>query len=544
MAAFWLLASWLWGDVMWRVEQDSYVSANAMQMKFLTDGVFGSLFYAARWLLLPMRYPVVGGLLLAAVLAATGALLSQGLRLKGRWAWAAYVLPLLFFAWLPWRGFSLYFRSEPSMVVLLPTLVLGVVAVFAAVRTFTDKRAPIIPRTARLVGFAAVGIATVSAAVWAYTALHFVAALWLTGLLIIYMVSALLLLQARRSEDAAPWYAPLAIPVLAVAAAVVTPHVGYVDSVLATAQMQRLLEEQDWEGMTDVAMRPKYPTRSVAAYYAIALEHEDALLEQVFSLPFDFPKVTFDHEMPADEYALFVPDCNLAAGLLNPAYHEAFEQTVIAGQRLHWLKTMCKAALLNGEDRLVRKYLAVIGANPFEGAFCERIAQYVGRPDRLDEDNEFAHIRRLTPRDPHRFEQNFRKPTFLGYNMGLTEGPDEVLRTSAAACLYSKDLAAFIPRADVFVAKGWPLPECMQQALVIYSIKHGGENFLKRYPGISPMVQQTIAAFSRDVAPIAKDKEAMRRELRDQWLGTYVYYYYCENNNPEQVRKQESAGVN
>ena len=85
----------------------------------------------------------------------------------------------------------------------------------------------------------------------------------------------------------------------------------------------------------------------------------------------------------------------------------------------------------------------------------------------------------------------------------------------------------------------------MQQALVIYSIKHGGADFLKQFQGaISPMVERTIAAFSRDVAPIAKDKEAMRRELKADWLGTYVYYYYCENNNPEQVRKQESAGVN
>ena len=43
------------------------------------------------------------------------------------------------------------------------------------------------------------------------------------------------------------------------------------------------------------------------------------------------------------------------------------------------------------------------------------------------------------------------------------------------------------------------------------------------------------------------DRLRLRHELRDRWLGTYVYYYYTENNDPDQVMKPNStqqSGVN
>ena len=36
----------------------------------------------------------------------------------------------------------------------------------------------------------------------------------------------------------------------------------------------------------------------------------------------------------------------------------------------------------------------------------------------------------------------------------------------------------------------------------------------------------------------------LREALRDEWLGSYFYYYYCENNDPAQVTPAEKTGVN
>lgn len=547
----WVLLSWVYGDVMWRTEQNSYVSVSAMQMKHLTDVSMGWIFYAARWLLTLFKYPWIGGLLMALLLLASSEMLAYVLRVPIKWKWLTSLLPFAYFGWLLMRGFNLYYRSEPSMVVLLPTACCGLLCVVSIFVCLLKKGTKFSISSRNRIAFAIGFFVLIASGIMAILTLPIIAALWLIVFFAIYVYAAVFCICRKsfvREEFSSVSSRSLLVSMsvmIILGIALGTTAIKVNDSVIATARMQRLMEEQNWEKMAEVALKLDRPTRSVAAYYAIALEQQDALLEGIFDLPFDFPKVSFDDDQPSDEYTLFTPDCNLAAGLTNSAYHEAFEQTVMSGLRLHWLKTMAKAAVMNGEEKLARKYIAIIRANPFESDFCNRIEPMIDNPELIDQDAELSHVRQLAPRDKHPFEQQFRKPVFLGYNMGLSEGPDAVLRTSAAACLYSKDLNAFIPRAQVFVAKKWPLPECMQQALVIYSIKHGGADFLKQFQGaISPMVEQTIAAFSRDVAPIAKDKEAMRRELKADWLGSYVYYYYCENNNPEQVRKQESAGVN
>lgn len=543
----WLLMSWVYGDVLWRVEQNSYVTADAAMMKPLTDTTWGWMAYAGRWLLTLWKFPWLGGLLLALLLTASAELLSDVLRLPQRRKWMTYLLSLAFFGWMVWRGFNLYYRSEPSAVIIAATILAGVVSLAALIRRVGDMRPLARSSRVRMGGAVAVILLFAVCVGCSFLHLSWRVAAWLLLFFTVYALAALLLLFHRKSEtDAAPKLLSLGnLLLLLLGIAMGFSACKFNDSVIATARMQRLMEDQNWEAMCETALKVSRPTRSVAAYYALALEQQDALLDDLFDLPFDFPKVDFDDDMPADEYALFAADCNLAAGLPNSAYHEAFEQTVVGGLRLHWLKTMAKSAVLNGEERLAKKYMAIICSNPFEAAFCDRFESMIADTSLVRQDEELAHILQLAPRDKRPFEQGFRKPVFLGYNVGLNEGPDHVLRTSAAACLYSKDLAQFVPRAQVFMAKKWPLPECMQQALVIYSIKHGGADFLKQFQGaISPMTEQTIAAFSRDLAQYAHDKEAMRRELKKDWLGTYVYYYYCENNNPEQVREQKSAGVN
>lgn len=547
-----VLLAFVYGDVLWRVEQNSYVSADAVQMKHLTDVSMGWMFYAGRWVLTLLRYPPVGGAALALLLVACSMMLADVMRVPRKWAWAAHLVSFAFFAWLLYRGFNLYYRSEPSWVVLIPTwgcLLLTVATLIGGV--LPGKRPSASSALWRRVLYVVGCVVALAGSACTFFFLPWPAAAWLSLFIFVYCFAIVrcVCLVADRSASAASMSVGQSLTGAGVLLllGIVSWFAAYQinDSVIATARMQRLMEEQDWEAMCQSALKLDRPTRSVAAYYALALEHQDALLEGLFDLPFDFPKVKFDEDQPADEYTLFNPDCDLAAGLVNSAYHEAFELTVMSGLRLHWLKTMAKAAVLNGEERLARKYIAILRANPFEGEFCDRIEPMISDTTLIAQDNELSHVLQMSIRDRHPFEQLFRKPVFLGYNMGLTEGPDAVLRTSAAACLYSKDLNAFVPRAQIFMAKRWPLPDCMQQALVIYSLKHGGADFLKQFQGaISPMTEQTIAAFSRDVAPFTKDKEAMRRELKKDWLGTYVYYYYCENNNPEQVRKQESAGVN
>ena len=168
----------------------------------------------------------------------------------------------------------------------------------------------------------------------------------------------------------------------------------------------------------------------------------------------------------------------------------------------------------------------------------------VGRPQRIAQDPTLAHILTLLPREK-KFEQNYQPPAFLGYNMRLEEGTDATLQTSVAACLYSKDLQSFLPRAQVMAAKGMRFPDCMQQALAILALKQ--PQLLQQFPQVGRFVPDEIRSFLLDAKPYVGDRLRLRHELRDRWLGTYVYYYYTENNDPDQVMKPNStqqSGVN
>ena len=36
----------------------------------------------------------------------------------------------------------------------------------------------------------------------------------------------------------------------------------------------------------------------------------------------------------------------------------------------------------------------------------------------------------------------------------------------------------------------------------------------------------------------------LRTALADDWVGTYLYYYYCENNDQAQVKQNTQTAVN
>ena len=71
---------------------------------------------------------------------------------------------------------------------------------------------------------------------------------------------------------------------------------------------------------------------------------------------------------------------------------------------------------------------------------------------------------------------------------------------------------------------------------------------LNQFPQVGRFVSNEITSFLLDAKPYLNDRLALRHNLRERWLGTYVYYYYTENNDPNQVVQpssaQENAGVN
>lgn len=486
LALLWLFCSCIYGSVFTRAAQDSFVTFDGAQMKFLTDQSGGYLYWGARVLLLSFKSAWAGGLFLALLLSASAWLLDHALHMPRKFRGASFLLPLALLGYFVYRGLNIYHKTEPSIIFLYPVLLLAATALCAGITAIlhrkgsTKKEAP----TARL--FSPGNIILLAASILLYAA-----ALWF------------------NQND------------------------------ILTARMQNRAAEGNWEGIIDDALSARRPTRAVAAYYAIALVQTNQLLERVFDIPFDYPDPHLDKIEGNSEYAIFVPDANFYAGLVNAAYHSAMELTVMNGPRLHNLKRMAICAILNDEKPLAEKLLKVIGSVPFESGFVEKYRPMLYNRQLLAEDPELANVSALAPLE-NKFEQNYRTPAFLGYNLGLTSGSDPTLLTSIAACLYTKDLNNMLVRANILKSKS-ALPTCVQQAIIIASLKRPG--ILKEFPGISPYMSEEIRAFIMDAKPYIKDKEALRKELKEKWLGTYMYYYYCENNTNNQQKDASNSGA-
>lgn len=481
--------TWGYGDVLSRAEQESYVSCSPDTMHYLLSRSWGWLFYAMRWPLLLFKWTALGAFFMAIIYTLTARLIDYSLCLPRCLEGFGFLGVVAQLCWVVGRGTNLYFQTEPSVFILLAIAILLFFALLAGIVCLFRRK-----QHCEIIG-----------CVRPY------------GLWILLLVACV-----------GTW---------------ATRH--FFENEIYTARMQLLSQEGRWEEMVELGRSAHQPTRAVAAYYACALEEMDQLAEGIFYIPFEFPKVKLDKDVDSGEYSIFLADCNYHAGLTNPAYRAAMDRIVMDGPRLYYLKRLALCALLNGEKELCRKYLTLIEKTPFEKDFVEKYSPLVENEKLILEDPELKHVLSLKPNDDH-FEQNYMPPTFLGYNVGLSRGSDNTLITSAVACLYGKDLRAFLLRAEILAQKEKDFPMCMQQAIAILALKN--PNILKKFPQVNRFVTNEITSFLLDAKPYVNDRLKVRHELRDNWLGTYVYYYYTENNDPDQVRKpennEEKAGVN
>lgn len=487
------------GPVLRHLAEENYVSLESLPMAYVLRRPLGMLFWVGRFLMLPLQSQWIGGLYVALLLTLSAWLADKSLRLRQQWRGLGFVLPALLMGWAAYRGYNLYMRNEPSQLILWIWGLLSFTGLCAGVRALLPHKA--------------VAEQTPAAT---KPASH----------------------PAPKSKSR-PY--GLAVAVVSLVLLCGGTYAGR-QNLLLSCHMQNLMMDGDWEAMNEAALSARRPDHSVAAFNVIALNQMGQVLERAFELDYDYPTVQLDSIGGMDEGVNYIAECNLHAGLVQPAYHYAMEQLVMSGPRLRYFKLMALTALINNERALCEKMLHVISQMPLQSAYVERMRQLLADDALRDADPMIARIRQFLPQED-KFEQNFRTPAFLGYNVGVLAGTDETLNTSVAAALYSKDMENIILRASYLQQKR-TLPLCVQQALVIASFKRPG--LLDRFPGIDKFVQNEVQNFAIEAAPLSKDKseegkELMRKTLVDNWKGTYMYYYYCGNLNQTVQRKTETA---
>lgn len=489
LLSLWAFCGWVYGGVFYMSEQCSYFAWDATLMHFLLQQNLGFLKAAGRFLLLFYRYPVLGGLLLSSMLTLVVWLLCRIIPIPARFRGLTALIPFGFLAYFVGLNYSINYHRETSWLFSLPLAALVILAV-------------------------------------------------------VYLIKRWLAPHSSAGKCGDKWYSSL-VPVVLLAAFTTFCALRRSD-LITTCSLQRMVESRDWEEMTDKALACRQPSRSVAAYFAIALAETGQLQSRLFELPFQYPhyKVREMDGQKSDGVAIYSLDADFYAGIPNSSYHESMEIMVKNGPQLFLLKKLARAAAVNGEYRLCWKYLTIIDRNPFESGFTKRYREFLHHPRTIASDPEFRHVYAKLPVEDT-FEQRYRKPLFMGYSTTLYAGRSfEALDASLMSLLYSKDQRGFLDR--VRILSNTQLAPYYQQAVISYTLRD--PNILSQFPTIEKNMSLTrFQTFVREAQMYLSDMPRGEKELKAEWLNYYPYYLYFENlltSTSTHSNEKEKAGVN
>ena len=495
----WLWASWWMGDVMRIAYERSFFAADATLMRWLWQKSFGWLWVIGRALLTLYRWPVVGGLFVAILLTGGSWIIGYCLHLPRRWRWTQYLPAFAWMMWTAYVGLNLYYYREPGRILAIPFLVVVVFGIWAGLSPLrsghlTRHKSEHLQKT-KVITPSLIGRAGSGAL-----------------LLIIFFAIPSFYLTLRH-----PYLRPL-------------------------TKMQVQLMHNDYEGMSKTAHEhADMGNRQMAGYYAIALARTGHLADQLFDIKLDFDTVRAlgYNDKPNLCLNYHIIDCDYHAGLYRAARHYAVEDLTMDGPSLYIMKMLVKISLLEGDWRLARKYLHVIGKAPFEGEFIHQYEPMVGHPDLVTADPELGAVLHCAPPN-HTFEQMAEKPAFIGYYALLKQFKDtEAATWSAVACLYAKRMEDFLKRCGKFMDT--TPPRSIIEGLVLETPK---------YPDIQDAFPQVELGFDRfelflqEAQPYMEDRALGSEVLFDKYKGYYPYYYFFGNLKATRKPGDDEQGHN
>ena len=486
-----LFAAIIYRDVFYICEQFSYFAFDSVLMQEVVCVKNGLLQVLGRFFLLSFRYSWLGGLVFSFILTAITYFLIYIFNLKNYWRLLAVIPGLSWLSLIVYHGMNVFYHYDQATIFYVPVIALLLLMVISIVLRFVRKQK-------------------------------------FSGIF-----------SDRKVDAILPNYINCLVVVLLFVSITFFCQVYRQDS-LASTKMMRLCQNQEWYEMIEYAQEVKTPTRTVAAYYAIALLMTDQLNEKLFDLFYQYPRNYLINRTDMLDIGMFLyeAEADFHCGLINTAYHYCMEHTVMAGKSAYKLKYMFLIALLNNEKELAGKYIELIGQMPFEQDFVEKYKPMLFDDDLVRNDNYLMAVYNMMPTDDA-YEEQFPVPTFIGYHKMLTRGRSTaVLKNCIAACLYTKDMDGFIRLAQMLRNED-EVPACIEDALVVQAMRKNDINFLQQIPEYA--VATTKQMLNEAAAMKGWSTKEKGQALKDKYTGKYSFYYFYQNLMDESYTEQDNV---
>lgn len=284
-------------------------------------------------------------------------------------------------------------------------------------------------------------------------------------------------------------------------------------------RMQRCMEECDWEGMLrEAADQQVEPTRAIVMMRNLALFRLGRQGDEMYHYPAG--AAASNTPLPLSMTQVVGRSIYYNYGMLNYCYRWCLEDGVELGWRVEYMKYLVRCALVNGEQRVARKYIDLLRHTRYYGEWADSMASFLddgGQPrpqERMSGDKDFSPIFHLLSYDDELASDNALVEYFLMNKFASTNSEDTLYQEqSLLAALWTKDIQTFWPHFFHYASlhPQAHMPRHYQEAAYLYGhLEHEvdvsrmpfDEQVVRDYNDFMVMAQQYRGMSEEQLRPI------------------------------------------
>lgn len=295
--------------------------------------------------------------------------------------------------------------------------------------------------------------------------------------------------------------------------------------------MRRCMEHSDWEGMLRAASRLEdEPTRAIVMMKNLALFRLGRQGDEMYryrtgaKAPNAPMKINMTQVVGRAIYYQY--------GQSNYCYRWCLEDGVEYGWRAEYLKYMTRCALVNGETEVARKYIRMLKHTRFHKEWAEAQEQYAIHPETMNNDKDYAVVKRLLMTEDHLGSDNGLAEMYLMNTLLDINSHDPLVQElTLLSALWKKDIGVFWPRFFNYATlhKGEHMPKHYQEAAYLYgNLEHQVD--ISNMPFDEDVVR-TYKEFMEQAQRCAgMTEEQMKPVFYPRFGHTFYYEYFLIRN--------------
>ena len=296
-------------------------------------------------------------------------------------------------------------------------------------------------------------------------------------------------------------------------------------------RMQQCVEQCDWQGvLREAADQQVEPTRAIVMMRNLALFRLGRQGDEMYHYPAG--AAASDTPLPLNMTQVAGRCIYYNYGMINFCYRWCLEDGVEQGWRVEYLKYLVRCALVNGEQRVARKYISLLRHTRYYGEWADRMEALAAAKGGVGQTEEFAPIIHLLNYDDELASDNAMVEYFLMNKLARTYSEDPLqAEASLVAALWTKDIQTFWPHFFNY-ARLHPnnhMPRHYQEAAYLY-----GQ--LEKAVDVSgmPFDEQVVRDY-REFMAMAQQYRGMKEEqlrpiMYPRFGKTFYFEYFLIRN--------------